>query len=237
MSLSTLQSTYPGFNINWKVFFSILLDRQVDENLELCHADLIAEIASVISEAKVDLVTNYILTHTFINTDLYKYVYRQFPKFAKSTSVYKPVDIYHDSSYCISFISQHFPLASIFKSNHSSYFESIARSLFVSIKQSLVQTIHDLYWIPQDQRNDIILHTQRVNLSFGWNSNHRDDYAYMTGDYQQNIIGAIEANYNNAMKGLHITSPFDQTVASYNSWNREIGEKLILSRTIDLDVK
>lgn len=224
MSILTLQRTYPGYKINWILFFSILLDKTVDESFEICHADLVSDISSVISEAKIELIASYILTHTFINTDLYKYVYRHFPKFLKSTSVYKAPE--NNDSYCISFLSKYFPLSSIFLSNHSTYFETLSKRLFLNIKDSLVQTIQGLYWIPELQRSDIITHTQHVNLSFSWNKNFFQDYTYMTDDFEENIIGSIESKHISDMKGIHIVSPFDQSVSSFNSWNSEIGKFL-----------
>ncbi|XP_076072982.1 membrane metallo-endopeptidase-like 1 isoform X1 [Mytilus galloprovincialis] len=222
MTISTLQHLYEGYNINWILFFSTLLDKTVDENFELCHVDLVSDISSVISEAKVELVIKYILTHTFVNSDLYKYVYRHFPKFIKSTSVYKTKDSDYNNSYCISLLAKYFPLSAIFLSNQSTYFESVSRKLFTSIKESLMQTIQDQYWIPETQRNDIISHTIHVNLSFNWNNNYNKDYSYMSNIYQENVIGALESKYSSDMKGIHFVSAFDQSIASYNSWNREI---------------
>lgn len=223
MTISTLQHLYEGYNINWILFFSTLLDKTVDENFELCHVDLVSDISSVISEAKVELVIKYILTHTFVNSDLYKYVYRHFPKFIKSTSVYKTKDLDYNNSYCISLLAKYFPLSAIFLSNQSTYFESVSKKLFTSIKESLMQTIQDQYWIPETQRNDIISHTIHVNLSFNWNNNYNKDYSYMSNIYQENVIGALESKYSSDMKGIHFVSAFDQSIASYNSWNREIG--------------
>lgn len=222
MSILTLQKTYPGYNINWVLFFSILLDKNVDEHFEICHADLVSDVTTVISEAKIELITSYILTHTFIHSDLYKFVYRNFPKFLKSTSVYKPKDSDNNNSYCISFLSKYFPLSSIFLSNHSYVFETVAKRLFSGIKDSLIETIQGLYWIPELQRSDIITHTRLVNLSFSWNNNQNHDYSYMTSDFVQNIIGAIENKHTTAMKGIHIVSPFEQSVSAFNRWNSEI---------------
>ncbi|XP_033751434.1 LOW QUALITY PROTEIN: neprilysin-like [Pecten maximus] len=212
MNISRLQAEFPRYGISWELFFNLLLGegRNVTGGMEICSVDLSPSVQSVITRTDPLTLTHYVWIHTLLHTDLYNIYAHKIKPFNFSTSIYNIPNHSNDEAKCIAYLSTVLPLSAIITCSETDVFEKESQMLFVNLKQTLIEVMDGLYWIPRSQREAVAAHMDNITLHFEWTKwkalieRGVFDISKLTGGYIDNMIEIIRTKHKLYITGIKI---------------------------------
>ncbi|XP_069125534.1 neprilysin-1-like [Argopecten irradians] len=223
MNISSLQAKFPFYGISWKLFFQLLLGegRNVTDGTELCSVDISPSVQSLMARTDPQTLTHYVWIHTLLYTDLYNIYADRIKPFNFSTSIYNIPNHNNDEANCISYLSTVLPLSAIITVPKLDVFEKESQMLFVNLKQTLIEVMDGLYWIPRSQREAVAAHMDNITLHFEWTKwkslieRGVLDISKISGGYIGNMIEITRTKHRLYITGVKICPTWRLTISKF----------------------
>ncbi|XP_060074883.1 neprilysin-like [Ylistrum balloti] len=232
MNISRLQTKFPRYGISWELFFSLLLGEghNVTGKTEICSVNLSPSVQSVISRTDPLTLIHYVWVHTILHTDVYNIYADRTKPFNFSTSIYNIPQHSNDEARCIAYLSTVLPLSAIVTVPKLDVFEKESQMLFANLKQTLIEVMDGLYWIPRNQREAVAAHMDNITLHFEWTKwkmlieRGMLDISKLNGDYVDNMLEITRMKHKLYITGMKI----------YPTWRLTIGKFVKKYQSVEL---
>lgn len=227
-TVGELIRSYSGYRIDWRLFFSILLDRNISDNLEICYSDISYDVTDILYETQINTIKNFIKFHIILNSDI-MFAHRILIHPFSGGNV-NSLNRNSKEESCLDCLQNVLPISSIFHSEDDTFFNNNASIAFSELKKSLIKIIDNMYWIPFKQRRALIAHANEAGILYTTESKYGiySDYVYSlllnNTDFFPIVFGAIRQKYQYQMDGHIITPLFINTISYYNDWMQYIGK-------------
>lgn len=236
VNISTLQTKYNTYGIDWLSFFKFGLKKNINSSFLLCHEELSEDVAYIIANTNENVLRNYVILHTLLNTDLYSTLSFKVPVFAVSTSIYNKYrhTPMNQEEKCVQIIKQLIPVSSIFVSKGREKFIVETEFLKIILKKVLQETISDLYWIPNEQRNALRNYINDININYEWtvwsNSTYNDSLNNLniSADFVKNTKQLINLKNEWYLEGYKVKYSGSEVLSDLNTWKKVLGKYIII---------
>lgn len=236
VNISTLQTKYNTYGIDWLSFFKFGLKKNINSSFLLCHEELSEDVAYIIANTNENVLRNYVILHTLLNTDLYSALSFKVPVFAVSSSIYNKYrhTPMNQEVKCVQIIKQLIPLSSIFVSKGRDKFIVETEFLKIILKKVLQETISDLYWIPNEQRNALRNYINDININYEWtvwsNSTYNDSLNNLniSADFVKNTKQLINLKNEWYLEGYKVKYSGSEVLSDLNTWKKVLGKYIII---------
>ncbi|XP_061182014.1 neprilysin-2-like [Saccostrea echinata] len=225
-TIGELERSSSGYKIDWRLFFSILLNRNVTENFAICFSDISYDVTDILYDTQINVIKNFIKLHIILNSDI---------AFANHILVNPFIDNDINSLKfstkeikCFKCIENILPVSSIFKSTDEILFMRNSSFVFGELKKSLIKIIDNMYWIPFKQRKAFISHANEAAILFTTDRKYKiyDSSAYFSflnkSDFYPIVFRAIRQKYSYEMDGYIIAPLFTSTISYYDDLRQTI---------------
>ncbi|OWF46456.1 membrane metallo-endopeptidase-like 1 [Mizuhopecten yessoensis] len=223
MNISRLQDKFPRYGISWELYFKLLLgdSRNVTGGTELCAVDLSPSIQGVIARTDSLTLIHYVWMHTLLHTDIFNMFADRTRPFNLSTSIYNIPKHSNDEAMCIAYLSTVLPLSAIVTIPKLNVFEKESQMLFVNLKQTLIEVMDGLYWIPRHQREAVAAHMDNITLHFEWTKwkvligSGVLDISKLTGGYIDNMLEITRTKHKLYLTGIKIYPTWRMSISKF----------------------
>ncbi|XP_062588664.1 neprilysin-2-like [Saccostrea cucullata] len=228
-TIGELERSSSGYKIDWKLFFSILLNRNVTENYAICFSDISYDVTDILYDTQINIIKNFIKLHIILNSDI-TYANRVLVEPFINNDI-NSLRFSTKEIRCYKCIENILPISSIFKSTDDIFFIRNSSFIFSELKKSIIKIIDNMYWIPFKQRKAIISHANQAGILFTTNLKYKiyDSAVYFSllnkTDFYPIVFSAIRQKYSYEMGGFIITSLFSSSISYYD----DVRQNIVLS--------